>query len=80
MLILLYISRKIFWIKGIGAGVCRCELHACMLTISRLRRDEGTLQNFDPEVGRACQKRNMGDEDWNEEELNFCKTFYTIED
>jgi len=51
-----------------------------MLTRSRLRRGEGTLQACDPEAGRARQRRNMGDEDRNEEELNFRKTFYTMAD
>ena len=49
-----------------------------MLTRSRLRRGKGTLQAFDPEEGRAHQRRNMGDEDRNEEELNFRKTFYNM--
>ena len=64
---------KDFGSSGIRAGVFRCELHAYMLTINKLRRGEGTLQSFDPEAGHAHQRRNMDDDLRNKEELNFRK-------
>ena len=51
-----------------------------MLNRNRLRRGEGTLKYFYPEVGRAHRRRNMDDDVRNEEELNFHKTFYTPAD
>ena len=51
-----------------------------MLTRNKLRRGEGILKSFDPEAGRAHRRRNMDDDVRNEEELKFCKTFYTMED
>ena len=50
-----------------------------MLIRNRLRRGEGKLKSFDPEVGCAHRRRNMADEKaCYEEELNFHKTFYTM--
>ena len=51
-----------------------------MLTINRLQIGEGMLQYFDPEVGRAHQRRNMDDDARHEKELNFHKTLYTMAD
>ena len=51
-----------------------------MLTRNRLRRSEGALKSFDLEAGRAHRRRNMDDDVRNEEELNFHKIFYTMED
>ena len=42
-----------------------------MLTRNRLRRGEGKLKYFDPDTGRAHQRRNMDEDVQNEEELNF---------
>ena len=49
-----------------------------MLTRNRLRRGEGKLNYFDPEVGHAHRRRNMDDDVQNEEELKLCKRFYTV--
>ena len=51
-----------------------------MLTRNMLRIGEGKLKTFYPEAGRAHRRRNMDDEARNEEEINFQKTFYTMED
>ena len=51
-----------------------------MLTRNKIRRGEGKLRSFDPEAERAHRRRNMDDDELNEEELNFCKTFYTMAD
>jgi len=50
-----------------------------MLTRNRLRRGEGKLKSFDPEAGHAHRKKNMADEEaCHQDELNFCKTLYTM--
>jgi len=50
-----------------------------MLTRSRLQRDEGKLECFDPETGHAPRRRNMvEDESHLEEEHSFRKTFYSM--
>ena len=77
---LIHLKAKYFGSSGIRAGLCRCQLHVCILTINRLRRGEGKLKCFDLEAKCAHERRNMDDDVRNEEELKFCKTFYTMAD
>ena len=47
-----------------------------MLTRSRLKRGEGVLEAFNPEIGHAHQKEKMADEDYQgEDEKAFRKVF-----
>jgi len=50
-----------------------------MLTRNKLRKGEGILKSFDPEVGRGRKRINMENEEacW-EEEQNFRKVFYNM--
>jgi len=51
-----------------------------MLTRNKLRKGEGMLKSFDPEVGSGRKRINMENEEacW-EEEQNFRKVFYNMQ-
>ena len=48
-----------------------------MLTRSRLKRGEGQLETFNPDIGCANRRKKMANEDYHEEdEKAFHKDFY----
>ena len=50
-----------------------------MLTMAKHKQGEGTLKTFNPEVGRASQRKKMAEEDkHDEQEKNFHMVFYRM--
>jgi hypothetical protein len=48
-----------------------------MLTRAKDKKGEGTLKNFNPELGRASRRKKMAKEDKHDEhEKNFHMVFY----
>ena len=47
-----------------------------MLTRLKLKRGEGVLDAFNPEIGRAHRRKKIVDEYREEDEKAFCKDFY----
>ena len=52
-----------------------------MLTRAKLKEGERESTSYNPEIGRALRRRNMGDDDaCTRMEKNFHKIFYQMED